>query len=211
MEERIIKEKLLNDDCEIGYVVSHCESYYMPSDEKKPEMISRPMPKKLFDLGKENIGFPEDIWFGGYGHSVAYENEFITYDKCTDKQKKEIDKRKERLEKFIKKVSNDKTGYYDKLGTISIPVFKTNTRGFDGLNAKASAEFDSIIEMEITQRELAEAGILPEDFKWMKKVKVSPKDIAKLDQEQGLTTTEVGGFKGFIKKLVDKFKGIGEK
>lgn len=46
---------------------------------------------------------------------------------------------------------------------------------------------------------------------WKKQSKVSPKDIADADKEQALTTTEVGGFKGFMKKLLDKFKGIGEK
>lgn len=44
-----------------------------------------------------------------------------------------------------------------------------------------------------------------------KKGKVTAKDIAKADQEQSLTTTEVGGIRGFIKKLLDKFKGMGEK
>jgi len=41
--------------------------------------------------------------------------------------------------------------------------------------------------------------------------RVSAKDIAEADREQALTTTEVGGFKGFMKKLLDKFKGKGEK
>lgn len=45
----------------------------------------------------------------------------------------------------------------------------------------------------------------------MKIAKISAKDIADADREQALTTTEVGGFKGFMKKILDKFKGIGEK
>jgi len=40
---------------------------------------------------------------------------------------------------------------------------------------------------------------------------VSSKNIAEADKEQALTTTEVGGLKGFFKKLIDKLKGKGEK
>lgn len=40
---------------------------------------------------------------------------------------------------------------------------------------------------------------------------ISPKDIAEADIDQKLTTTEVGSFKEFINKLLDKFKGKGEK
>ena len=62
----------------------------------------------------------------------------------------------------------------------------------------------------MTQRELSDAGILPEDFNWKEKALVTTKDIAGLDKEQALTTTEVGGIKGFINKLMDKIKGKGE-
>lgn len=41
--------------------------------------------------------------------------------------------------------------------------------------------------------------------------KVTPKSIADADRERDLTRTEVGNFKEFIKKLLDKFKGKGEK
>lgn len=208
-----VKQELLNGDSQMGYVVTHSESYYMPSDSsKKPEEISRPMSRKMFDLGRRNIGIPGKIAFGSkQGESVAYENEFISYDDCTEEQKKAIDKRKQKVERFTEKVSEDRTGKYDKAGKISVPVFKTNNRAYDGLNATASAEIGSTIEIEVTQRELAEAGILPEDFKWMALSRVSSKDIAEADRDQELTTTDVGGVKGFMDKLLDKFKGIGEK
>lgn len=41
--------------------------------------------------------------------------------------------------------------------------------------------------------------------------KVTPKSIVDTDKEQALTTTEVVGIKGFIKRLLDRFKGRGEK
>lgn len=45
----------------------------------------------------------------------------------------------------------------------------------------------------------------------VEETRVSTKDMAEADREQELTTTEGGGIKGFINKLLDKFKGIGEK
>lgn len=216
-----VKQALLNGDSEIGYVVSHCESYYMPSDEKKPEMISRPMPKKLYDLGQESIGFPETIWFGGLGTTdVAYENEFIPYGECTDEQKKKIDIRRKKVEQFAKKVSEDKTGKYDKVGKISIPVFKTNRGAYVGNFPRVSAESKSSIEIEVTQRELAQAGILPEDFRWTERARVSPRNIAEVENKEKLTTTDLApieskGFKMWIKNIKETItkllQGKGEK
>jgi len=45
----------------------------------------------------------------------------------------------------------------------------------------------------------------------VEKATISAKAIAEADQGQELTTTEVGGVKGFLNKLLDKIKGIGEK
>ena len=78
---------------------------------------------------------------------------------------------------------------------------------------------DKTIEFEMTPRELAERGILYEDLGWKdleqiqaeEKARVTPKDIAETDKGQALTTTEVGGIKGFFKRLMDKIKGKGEK
>ena len=63
----------------------------------------------------------------------------------------------------------------------------------------------------MTQRELAEAGLLPDDFKWVEISKVLARDIAEASKEKSITTTEVNGIRGFMRKLLDKFKGIGEK
>lgn len=65
-------------------------------------------------------------------------------------------------------------------------------------------------KMYVTQRDLINAGFLPEDLGW-KAVRVAKKDFIDADKEKGLTTQEIGGIKGFVKRLLGKFKEIGEK
>lgn len=75
---------------------------------------------------------------------------------------------------------------------------------------KSAERMDGYIET--SESELLRAGLDPEKMGLdYDKIKVTSKDLAEADKEQGLTTTEVGGFKGFIKRLLDKFKGKGEK
>jgi len=129
-------------------------------------------------------------------------------------QKKVVEKRQKKLRHFQQKVSNSRDGKYDKEGIISIPRYDTNS-GYTYEPGQTpeppKAWVKRYYNIDVTLRELANAGILPEDFNWREKAKVSAKDIADADREQTLTTTEIGGFKGFMKKLLDKFKGKGEK
>lgn len=213
-----VKNELLNGDSEIGYVQSKTDDYsFNGKGQNEPESISRPMPRKVFELGKRfGIGFPTDIRHvkeAYSGSESVYENDFIHVEECSEEQKNEISKRMKKVEKFRTKVEGTKDGRYDKAGILSLPVYKTNNMAYAPGNRDVQPEaiVSDTIEIELTQRELAEAGILPEDFKWMELARVSAKDIADADREQALTTTEVGGFKGFMRKLMDKFKGIGEK
>ena len=71
-------------------------------------------------------------------------------------------------------------------------------------------------EITVSKRDLLVHQLVPDRMGWSertidKKSQISPKDIAKADKEQALTTTEVGGVKRFIEKLLEKFKGMGEK
>ena len=213
-----VKNEILNGDSEIGYVQSKTDDYsFNGTGQNKPESISRPMQRKVFELGKRlGIGFPTDIRHvkeAYSGSESVYENDFIPVEECSEEQKNEISKRMKKVENFRTKVEGTKDGRYDKAGILYLPVYKTNNMAYAPGNRDVHPEamVSDTIEIEVTQRELAEAGILPDDFKWVEKVKISSKDIADADREQALTTTEVGGFKGFMKKLLDKFKGIGEK
>lgn len=123
----------------------------------------------------------------------------------TDKQAYErIVERLNKLKELKRDMLSDSKGKYDKKGVIELQIYSEILKG-------------QTIQIEVTQRELVNAGFIPEELKWKEKTrdKVAMQNmsaqIAEADREIGLTTTEVGGFKGFIKNLLDKFKGKGEK
>jgi len=99
----------------------------------------------------------------------------------------------------------DTKGKYDKKGLIELPIFSEILKG-------------QTIQLELTQRELIQAGFIPEELKWKEKTrskKSSMKDmsiqIAEADKEMGLTKTEVGFFGRLINQIKEKFQGKGEK
>lgn len=232
-----VKQVLLNGDSKIGYVDS-CTNYFDAKGKRlnKPKRISKFMPRKLFDLGKMfGIGFPSDIIYyeccqGGPYEGTLFSTKFtpvhttpysekifipiVFYEKSPEWQIEEVEKRQKKLKRFQEKVSKSTNGKYDKKGILSLPRYSTNTGYRYEYNEKPlppEAWISEYIDIEITQRELAEAGILPDDFKWVEKAKISAKDIAEADKEQALTTTEVGGFKHILNKLKELFKGKDEK
>ena len=70
---------------------------------------------------------------------------------------------------------------------------------------KSGEEMDGYIE--VSENELLNAGLDPEKMGLEDKTKVTSKDIADADKEKGLTTRDMGGIKGFIKRLFEKAKG----
>lgn len=210
-----VRETLLNGDSEIGFAktINSYEESNRGDYEGKPPVTNRAMPHNLYDLGKRfGIGFPSDVITvsGNYEpQELTYSNTFST-SSTTENEKKEISKRENAIAKLRQAIDKDNTGKYDRKGIVYLPRYATNDGSINYLG-QPFAKVEEVLEIEVTQRELAEAGILPDDFKWVEKAKISAKDIAEADREQALTTTEVGGFKGFMKKLLDKFKGIGEK
>lgn len=73
------------------------------------------------------------------------------------------------------------------------------------------------VDIAITERERIEkelTGLFTRDLS-LRKMKglgvIGVEEIAKISQETGITTTEVGGAKSFVTKLLNKIRGIGEK
>lgn len=66
-------------------------------------------------------------------------------------------------------------------------------------------------EIPVTRKDLRLAGLDPEMMGWEEEKTITTEEIAKTDKEQGLTTTEVSGFKKILNKLKQLFKGRGEK
>lgn len=82
---------------------------------------------------------------------------------------------------------------------------------------KSDSEFKRYEQYYITSEKLYQCDEsvqnpeqLLETYKFIPPI-VTPKSIAEADKQHNLTTTEVNSFKRFMKKLLDKFKGKGEK
>jgi len=189
---------------------------------KENHESEHPISGKLYKLATEYGAFKplktfsySDYTPGDRSPDLYYEERtFIPYEKCDIKEKQKI----EELETKIAQILEDKSNKYDQKGKIKINIYE---------NRKATTNFEEdhqrlsdTLEIEVTPRELAKAGILYSELDWKsleqikeemseKKVKVSTKDIA--ETGKSLTTTEMGGIKGFFHRLLNKFKGLGEK
>ena len=104
---------------------------------------------------------------------LIYSNTFST-SSTTEKEKKEISKRENAIAKLRQEIDKDNTGKYDRKGIVYLPRYSTNDRSINYLG-QPFAKVEEVLEIEVTQRELAEAGILPDDFKWVEKAKFQQK------------------------------------
>lgn len=128
---------------------------------------------------------------------------FTTYEEATLDGKQAI---REKEEKILE-IRDNKNHEYDRKGKISIPIsMRTDDHG--------KIVPDLSTSLETTQRELARAGIDPEDYVFERRNRkslINSTTITQLDQDLALTTREVGGIKGIVRRLLDKLKGKGEK
>ena len=206
---------------------------YKHTLEHKPPKISKAMPRNIYEMGKKySLGFPSPImyWTGGHEIDFSYNNEFFTsagisklewddlrhtpaknIPKIKSVWQKDVKRKIDKLNELTNKVKTDKTGKYDKPGIVSIPRFRTNSDIYSSQGAHPQAYLEEVIDVECTQRELIEAGILPEDILWKKKQRITPQEIAEADKEKGLTTKEVGTPRLFFEKIKNFFKGKDER
>lgn len=168
--------------------------------------IGKPYPRIV--IGGRTVGVPttkddpdgfKEITGEGYIRYDQYRNEFIepnVANQYLDEIYKEYDKRG--IHPFGKKY--DKT--LDKLG-----LFGKNAQDAEK-HGKIQIQFSKI---PVTRKDLRLAGLDPDMMGWEEEKVITPEEIAKVDKEQSLTTTEVGGIKGLINKIKEFFKGKGEK
>lgn len=184
------------------------------------------MPKNIYGLSEQDIGIKRSIKVveGTYEARDA-ETIFIPYNECTRRQQELIDSKSEKLDKFRKEVSQDKSQKYDKPGTITLhvygqrlPVLETTVDEVREICSGKKSEQDYLIEEDtitipITQRQLANLGLLPEDYKWQEdeKSKVSEIDIAEADKSLSLTESNIRIIDKFFDYIKSIFKGKGEK
>ncbi len=184
------------------------------------------MPRKLYDLVKEfDIGFKDKIkvWEGDYDEKYA-ETFFKPYSECTKEQRKLIDKRRKDIEEFRKRVRKDPSPKYDEKGFITLPIYEQGKHSVSEpaghveqlISGKMSEQDflktkDAII-VPITQRELAQIGLLPEDFSWTRQEReVTTAEMAESAKDKQLTTKETNGIRVLFEKLKNLFKGRGER
>lgn len=216
------KEAIFNNkDTELGFVVR-----YWYDDTKDYYTELGVIPKNIYELSEHNIGMMSEIQVldGTYEEHQA-RTEFIPYDKCTKKQKELIDKKKKEIKIFRKKVQKKPTKY-EKPGHISLTVYAQSDIVNDQIPAsyevrkiiaKEKTESNYLekrgeIKIPITQKELAEIGLLPKDYNWQedqKNSEVSPKDISEADMTLKLTRGHIVAFDG-IRRFFES-KGKGEK
>lgn len=200
------------------FILSKSDSnqYYYKIVREPHAINGEPISKKLFELIDKYDAFENKDEYlysdrGGEPRDTINYYKTITfksYEECSLEEKKKIeDKQIDDKKKLDEILSND-SEEYNKKGKVSIPFYEESPY-FNSLR------YSSTLEIEITQRELAEYGILPEDLKWksLEEIskgenngKLSSKDIASASKD--LTTKDVKGAKGFLTNLLDKFKNM---
>ena len=189
-------------------------------DEKNSDI--RVMPKNMYGLSEFNIGIKKNIqiWEGCYETRDA-KTIFIPYNECTKEQQKLIDEKRKKLDKFKKIVSQDKSQKYDKPGSITLPVYRQRDdvkeacfHEIGKIVSGEKSEQDYLTEQDsitisITQRQLADVGLLPEDYRWKEdeRAQVSEKDIAEADEASKLTPSDIGIGAKFFNFIKSKVKG----
>lgn len=203
-KEKEIKELLLKKEkASFSWVETE---YTFPTE--KHRKFNEPFSNKLIQLSKNGVLIVQEEIYGplhtkdhDIDNLLKCKNKITPYNKCSLSQKKAIKEKKEQISTILK----DETDKYDKKGKVIIPIktFANNSLGV--------LSWD--MELEVTQRELAEAGISPEDLSWEPMLEVEKGDkkeitsteIAKASKDRAVTKNEE---KGIWSKLVNKIKNM---
>lgn len=134
----------------------------------------KPVTEAVFKLARlGNAFFAKNVKISDYkyGEYSVNSNQFLTYDKCNEEQKRAIDKREKSLKKFIDNI--DFNNDADIPGVISLVVVRQEPECFlkEYMNNDNEKKKKEIIQIPITQRELAKMRILPEEVGWEKEKK----------------------------------------
>lgn len=161
-------------------------------DDPKYYTIREVVPKKIMDL-VDDIFVP----FMDIGEKdQAYSREVVPYDEC-DLDAKQMIKEKELK---IRKILESNNPELDRPINFSIQIF--DNPGNKGSVIFLEKHKLTQCEFTATPRELAEAGILPEDLELSRR-KITSKDMAQATKAKEVTKSEEKGIWG---KLVDKVK-----
>lgn len=177
------KQILMMDKGEVGIItagnIQQRKKVYKFSDNIGQKIIgfkkdafpvfNKPISKVLYNLATVNgIIFAKNI----KKHEYKYFNsniimnkpaQFISYDVCSEEQKRQILKRRKKVKKFVDKVEKNNKG--EEYGLITlIPINKENSEELIG--KQTNKESGKIIQIQMTLKELAQLEILPEEIGW---------------------------------------------
>ncbi|MBR1654205.1 MAG: hypothetical protein IJ690_04575 [Clostridia bacterium] len=177
-----LKKMLKIDKDNIGFVktddLTHRLSTYKYADNIVQRKIgfkrfafprfTKAIPKTIYELAN-NLGIifaknvnKHDYNYVDFKDNIGKKVLFLTYNECTNEQKKHIEKRRRKLEKFVSKVQKSKSKKYTESGVITLVNSRFNL---------ADNTMPEIIQFEITKKELAQIGILPSEIGWESKNK----------------------------------------
>lgn len=132
----------------------------------------KPVTEAVFKLARfGNTFFAKNVGRNDYKYRnySTNANQFLTYDNCNEEQKRAIDKREKRLKKFINKI--DYINDADTPGVISLVVVRHEPECLYKEDMNTANDKKEIIQIPITQRELAKMRILPNEVGWEKEKK----------------------------------------
>lgn len=182
------KQVLMMDKGEIGIItasnIQQRKKVYKFSDNIGQKIIgfkkdafpvfNKPISKVLYNLATVNgIIFAKNI----KKHEYKYFNsniimnrpvQFISYEDCSEEQKRQISKRRKKVKKFVDKVEKYAKNKKEEYGLITlIPINKENPNELPGSNyKKTNNESGNIIQIRMSLKELAQFEILPEEIGW---------------------------------------------
>lgn len=126
---------------------------------------NKPIPKVLFDLSvNTGVFFAENLnskkyEYINFNNQTAERNLFLSYDECSDEQKRHINRREKKVDKFVKKIENSDSKKYNEKGLVTIVMP-------NGLENKVN-----VVQIEMSKKDLAECRILPSEIGWCSKKK----------------------------------------
>ena len=166
-------KRILCDTKDNGFVAVYkkIECEYQP--EKNGEYFFKIMTRNEFELAeKEGVGFCANLREARQCHGIVKEERYFCKEKseCDEDIKGKIEKKEREIRRLKRKAQRSR---YSKGGKISMPIYQKEQELCDV--DYPIKECDIVID--ITQRELIEAGINPKDLGWTPHTKVSIKDI----------------------------------
>lgn len=185
------KEVLRADNGNIGFLLvrdpKRTKGVYRFSDNISQKKIGfkkqayprpdKPVSKSMFQLARnEGFVFAKNVKISDYKYYDFTRNfcQFIDLPNCNEEQKKAIERREKKLNKFIENI--EYSGDADIPGVVSLVFIKedpevTYNKVYNKTENPVVSRRKEIIQIPITKRELAKFKVLPEEIGWEKEKK----------------------------------------